>query len=203
MPLLRSIFTPQPTPPPTVDTADLAKLSTDELQSRLSDVARQRRVVVEEHAARVQPLVEERARLEQEIGAIDSKLAWEGVQRTDTERALDRLVQAAQAELHARVEVVDAEDVDVLGDADQRQVERVLSRLKSGKLARNNFIASSEVEIQAQLEYDRLVESLRAFARQAVQTRHVSGHMPEKPAEAKGFHNSVFTEICRREGLQI
>lgn len=208
MPTLRSIFTaPQPTAPVQIDTTDLRDLTDEQLRARLDDAARQRRHVVAQHAARIQPLVERREKLMAELTKLDSDIAWQGIVRQDDEREIDRQVQRVQAEQHGRARPpVEGDDGVVVDDddvVDQHAVDDLLGKLLSGKVRRNDLVPASRVEVEACELYQQAEAEAVAWCRMAAQTMRVSGRLPDHPASVERFGDDVLRDLARRQGLSL
>jgi len=201
--ILRSLFgPPQPTPPMQIDTSDMSNLTDLELRARLEAISIQRRVIADDHATRVRPLLEQRERLLQEIARLEDSISMHGIQRQDAERACDRDVQAVQAELRQRV--VEGAVVDAVDDVvDQHAVDVLLDQMLSGRLKRNDVVGGPPELTEATEIYDRLEVRLRSFARQAAQTLSATGRLPDLPDDLQGFSDDLRREICAKEGLRI
>jgi hypothetical protein len=203
VPSLRSLFHPMPTAPPTLDTSNLASLTDLELRARLEAISVQRRAIAEDHAAGTKPRLDRREKLMAEVGKIDGEIAWLGIGRQDAERQCDKDVQAVQAELRSRVAVGTGADDDADVVVDQSAVDRLVDQMLSGKRQRSDFVAASDVEVQAQIAFDAFEQEAAAWIRQVAQIRRATGRTPEKPASLERFDDDVLKEIARRQGVAL
>jgi hypothetical protein len=193
----RNIFAPPSPAPMQMDTAELADLSDVELRARLDGIAQQRREVSAQYHARVAPLLERREKLLAEAAKLESEIAYQGIIRSDHERAWDRDVQRLQAELRARAVVGDA-DGDVDDAVDQRAADDLLERMLSGRTPRNMVVAGNATTTEACQDYDRLEAEAAAWMRLAAQTRSTSGRMPERPGVVERFNPALLQTIAQR-----
>jgi hypothetical protein len=203
MPFL-SLFHPPTTAPLLIDTAGLHDMADDQLRARLSDIAQQRRVAAEEHAQRVAPLLERREKLLAEAAKLESEIAYQGIIRSDHERAWDRDVQRLQAELRGRVVDGDVGGGDVDDEVvDQRAADDLLERMLSGAVQRNMVVAGNATTTEACQVFDRLEAEAAAWMRLAAQTRSTSGRMAERPEVVERFNPALLQAIAQRAGVPL
>jgi hypothetical protein len=172
-------------------------LTPDQARVRLSQVPAERHRLHTDHLARIGPMLSERDQLAAKLARVDDALADEGVRHQDALRELDRLADR----LHALLPVGEPEVQDA--DPNQRQVERILGQMRSGKIRRNDFIASTPEQVAAQDAYDQAETTISGWARMAVQTKNATGHIPDLPDAAKGFDRQLLADICARAGLLL
>jgi len=187
---------------PAVENADMSNLTDLELRAHLEAISVTRRAIAADHAQRVQPLLDRRARLMAEVGKLDGEIAWEGIQRQDGERQCDRDVQAVQAELRQRV-VPSAVVDDAYGVVDQHAVDVLLDQMLSGKLKRNDVVGGPPELSDACERFDALEVEAIAWVRQVAQVRSATGRTPTMPESLERFDLEVLKDIARRHGVLL